>query len=276
MGPEHFKGFCEADAIKKVVESYNVRGYQVILGNPDCLPTRLFKDGRVINASFAVSMSDVQVFKWIADMSPWQHALIIGNSFGFSTFIIAGLCPGCYVDVIDAEVEGSENCLGSELTRKIAESDFPGVRLTIGFSPNDLHRACRFNNYDFIFIDGLHTNEQLVADFNGIRDLRGESSIVYCHDIGIAKMNSGWSRIKTEMLGRNDEAFDLHFTSFGSTIVVRGNPALKEVMRLICQPLNEVYYYFGARHIGLRSAFRMLIRTLTYSTRYGQLLKKWV
>ena len=262
--------------IKKVIESYNAQGYEVILGNPDCLATRLCKDGRIINASFAISMSDIQVFQWIAGISPWHRALVIGNSFGFSTFIIAGLCPGCYVDVIDAEVEGSENRLGSELTRKIAESDFSGVCLTIGFSPQDLSKACRFNNYDFIFIDGLHTNEQLVTDFHGIRDLRAENSVVYCHDVGMARMHSGWSHIKAEMLEKNDEAFDLHFTSFGSTIVVRGNPALKEVMRLICRPLNEVYYYVGARHIGLRSAFRMLLRTLIYSTRYGQLLKKWV
>jgi predicted O-methyltransferase YrrM len=272
METQHYKRFCETDAIKKVIESYNARGYQVILGNPDCLLTRLFKDGRVINASFAVSMSDIQVFKWIADMSPWQHALIIGNSFGFSTFIIAELCPGCYVDVIDAEVEGSENRLGSELTRKIAERDFPSVRLTIGFSPQDLPKACRFNDYDFIFIDGLHTNEQLIADFNGIRSLRRENSAVYCHDVGIAKMHEGWSQIKAEMLEENDEAFDLHFTSFGATIVVRGNPAFREFMRLICRPLNEVFYFFGSRHVGLRSAFRMLLRTFTYSTRYGEYL----
>ena len=274
MGSKQYKRFCEADAIRKVIEAYDAQGYQVVLGNPDCLPTRLYKDGRVINASFAISMSDIQVFQWFANMSPWHHALIIGNSFGFSTFIIAGLCPGCYVDVIDAEVEGSENRLGSELTRKIAKNDFPGVQLTIGFSPQDLPKACRFNNYDFIFIDSLHTNEQLIADFRGIYNLRSKNSVVYCHDVGIAKMQKGWSRIKSEMLEENDEAFDLYFTSFGSTAVIRGNADLKAFMRLCCRPLNEVYYYFGAQHIGLRSAIRMLLRTLVYSTRYGNYIRR--
>jgi len=274
MEPKHSKVFCETDAIKGVIESYDAQGYQIILGNPDCLPTRLFKDGRIINASFAISMSDIQAFQWIADIAPWHRVLVIGNSFGFSTFIIAGLCPGCYVDVIDAEIEGSENHLGSDLTRQIAECSFPGVRLTIGYSPQDLSRACRFNKYDLIFIDGLHTNEQLKADFSGVRDLRAENSVVYCHDVGIAKMHEAWSHIKAEMLGENDEAFDLNFTSFGSTIVVRGNQHLKAFMRSCCRPLDEVSYYFGARHIGLRSALRMLLRTTIYSIGYRDHIKE--
>jgi len=48
---------------------------------------------------------------------------------------------------------------------------FSRVQLTKGFSPQDLDRACHADAYDFIFIDGGHTNDQLVADFK-------ESSIV--------------------------------------------------------------------------------------------------
>jgi predicted O-methyltransferase YrrM len=259
--------------IKKVVESYNAQGYQVVLGNPDCFLTRLRKNERIVDVSAAISMSDIQVFQWIADICPWQRALVIGNSFGFSTFVIAELCRDCYVDVIDAEVEGSDNRLGSELTRKIAECEFPRVRLTIGFSPQDLFKACRFNDYDLIFIDGLHSNEQLVADFEGIRELRAKNSVIYCHDVGMARMHSGWSKICSKLLQEGDDAFDLHFTSFGSTIVVRGNRNLKEFIRLCCRPLDEVYYYFGGRHVGLRTALRMLLRTLIYSIGYGHYIK---
>jgi predicted O-methyltransferase YrrM len=235
----------------------------------------LEKDGRLINASYAISTSDIQVFEWISCLSPWQRALVIGNSFGFSTFIIAGLCPDCHVDVIDAEIEGRENGLGSELTQRIAQKDFPGVQLTIGFSPKDLPRACRFNNYDFIFIDGSHTNDQLYADFKGIRDLRSENNIVYCHDVGIAKMHDGWHRIKSNLLDQSDEAFDLHFTSFGSTIVARGNSDLKGLMKCLCQELKGVYYFSGAQHVGIRSAYQMLLRTTLYSTRYGQYIRRF-
>lgn len=133
--PDHGHFMVDIGAIAKVIEAYKNSGYEVLLGNPDCLPTRLLKHNRLIEASFAISMSDILVFQWIAWFAPWKRALIIGNSFGFSTLLIAGLCPGCDVDAIDAEIEGSENRLGSQLTMAIAREDFPGVRLTIGFSP---------------------------------------------------------------------------------------------------------------------------------------------
>jgi predicted O-methyltransferase YrrM len=262
-------------AISKVIEVYRENGYQLLIGNPDRLLTYVARDGRVIEASPGISLSDIVVFQWIASLAPWERALIIGNAFGFSTFIVSGLCPGCKVDAVDAEVGGVENRIGSELTRQIAYTHFPEVLLTIGFSPEDLPKATRFSEYDFILIDGLHTNEQIFADFQGINSLRADNSVVYCHDVGIAKMHEGWSRIREELLGKNDEAFELHFTSFGSTLIVRGNQELKDFMRLCCRSINEVYYYFGARQIGLRSAFRMLLRTFKYSTRYGYFLEKF-
>jgi predicted O-methyltransferase YrrM len=261
-------------AIAGVVEAYKACGYEIALGNPDCLLTRLSKKGRRIETSAAISLSDLLLFQWIAATAPWERALVIGNSFGFSSFLLADLCAACSVDAIDAEVEGSENHLGSEITRQIARDYYPGVQLTIGFSPGDLEKACRFRNYEFIFIDGLHTNEQLIADFEGIRELRSENSVVYCHDVGMAGMQSGWQRIKSQLLKENDEAFDLHFTSSGSTMVVHGIPVLEDFMKLCCRPLGEVYYYFGSRHVGFRTAARMLLRTLKYSSPYGHYVER--
>jgi predicted O-methyltransferase YrrM len=262
---------AHAGAIAKVIHAYKKRGYEVSLGDPDCLPTRLFHDGRLVNVSWAISLSDILVFQWIAELAPWQRALVVGNSFGFSTLVIAGLCPGCYVDAIDAEVEGRENRLGSLLTMEIAGEDFPGVRLTKGFSPQDLPKACRFDAYDFLFIDGLHTNEHLIADFSGIRDRRNKNSVVYLHDVGIAKMEAAWSTIRSRFLSGDDAAFDLSFTSFGSTVVISGNPGLKGFMQNCCKSLANCSYYFGAKHIGLRSIGHLLLRTIRYSTPLGRL-----
>jgi predicted O-methyltransferase YrrM len=261
-------------AVKKVIDAYDACGYSVVIGSPDSLVTRLRRNGKIIDSSAGISLSDILVFQWIADFAPWRQALVIGKSFGFSSFFISAPSPNCDVDAIDAEVEGTENAVGSDVTRQIANRFFPGVQLTIGFSSQDLPRACRFGSYDLIFIDGLHTNEQLISDYAGIGHLRSQDRVVYCHDVGMARMHSGWSHIKAEMLGKEDEAFDLHFTSFGSTVVVRGNVQLRELLSQICKPVSSVYYYFGARHIGLRSAVRMLLRILLYLTRNGSLLRR--
>jgi hypothetical protein len=173
-------------------------------------------------------------------------------------------------------VEGSENHLGSEITRHIARDYYPGLQLTTGFSPRDLKKACRFREYEFIFIDGLHTNEQLIADFEGIQDLRSENSVVYCHDVGMAGMQAGWQHIKSQLLNENDKPFDLHFTSSGSTMVVRGIPALEDLMKVSCRPLDEVHYYFGSRHVGFRTAARMLLRTFRYSSPYGHYVRRLI
>lgn len=263
----------DVGAVARVIHSYKTQGYEVLLGDPDCLLTRLRRDGRPVDASAAISLSDILVFQWIAGLAPWQRALVIGNSFGFSTLLIAGLCPGCDVDAIDAEIEGSENRLGSQLTMAIAKEHFPGVRLTIGFSPQDLPKACRFEAYDFIFIDGLHTNEQLIADFSGIYGRRSENCVVYLHDVGMAKMSSAWSTIKSQFMTGNDSAFDWNITSFGSAVVLSGYPELKGFMRDCCRPIEECYYYFGAKHIGLRSASQMLLRTIRHAGFWGRLLR---
>jgi predicted O-methyltransferase YrrM len=270
--PDHRESRVDIGGIAKVIEAYKTLGYEVLLGNPDCLSARLRKGNKLIEASFAISLSDILVFQWIAGFAPWQRGLVIGNSFGFSTLLIAGLCPACDVDAIDAEIEGSENVLGSQLTREIAKENFPSVRLTTGFSPQDLPKACRFETYDFFFIDGLHTNEQLIADFRGISERRDKNSVVYLHDVGMAKMIFAWSTIKSQFLARTDSAFDLNFTSSGSAIVISGYPELKRFMRNCCRSLEDCFYYFGGQHIGIRSAFHLLLRTVRYSTRLGRIL----
>jgi hypothetical protein len=261
----------DINAMAKVIQTYRSMGYEVRIGNPDCLPTCLYQDGRLVHASFAISLSDYLVFQWIAGMAAWRHALVIGNSFGFSTFLIAALCSDCQVDAIDAEVEGSQNRLGSELTRRIADSLFPGVRLTVGFSPVDLPKACRFDRYELIFIDGHHTNDQLIADFKGIMERRAKECVVVLHDVGMARMGKGWDYLKVNLLKPEDRAFELHFTSFGSTMVVRGCNELASFMEDVCLPLSECLYYFGARHTGLRSVLKMLNRSIGHNSFYRRL-----
>ncbi len=54
----------------------------------------------------------------------------IYEEFGYSAFCLAEIFQNAIIDVIDAEIEGEDNRLGSELTRQIANKYYPLVRLT--------------------------------------------------------------------------------------------------------------------------------------------------
>ena len=69
------------------------------------------------------------------------------------------------------------------------ELDF---RLTIGFSPGDVPKALRRGiGYDIAFIDGLHSNEQIVEDFYALEPHLKARSVVILHDVGAFDLHSG-------------------------------------------------------------------------------------
>jgi hypothetical protein len=54
--------------------------------------------------------------------------------------------------------------------------------------------------------------------------------------------------------------------------VVSGHPELESFMETVCHPLQETFFYFGAKHTGFRSALSMLLRTIQHSSRLGRIL----
>lgn len=177
-----------------IIRAYSRHGYTLDLGNPSALFSKLHKDGDYLSTGGGLPVTDMAMFSTIArakpDLPSW---FIIGNAFGLSTCLLADLFPNAIIDVIDAEIEGLNNKTGSALTRAIAAESFPNVKLTTGFSPKDLSKATRLDTYSAAFIDGLHTNEQMLADFKGILPLLSPASIVVFHDVGFFRMDSAWT-----------------------------------------------------------------------------------
>jgi hypothetical protein len=116
----------------------------------------------------------------------------------------------------------------------------------------------------------------LIKDFEAIRANRSGNSVVYCHDVGMAGMTQAWSHIKAHLLDADDASFDLHFSNCGCTVVVKGHNALRRFLEQTCFPLEDCYFYLGGRHTGLRTAGRMVWRTLRYSTRSGAAVSKFL
>ena len=218
--------------LPKVLSAYQKHGYSVDMGSPDRLYSTIvdLKNKRTVNCSGGFTVSDAFLFQVISGLITPENILVIGNSFGLSTFVLAELFPNAAIDALDAELENVEPQLGSMITRKVAASDFPNVKLTIGFSPQDLSKTADGKKYNFIFVDAMHTNEAVLQDYFGILDLVAHNCVIYFHDVANCNMFESWNKIKKHATGLGFEAFEFGFTQMGCTALVQRFKPLAEYM----------------------------------------------
>lgn len=197
-----------------------------------------------------ISLRDAWFIRLLTDALGPVPSLVIGNSHGVSTLLIAELLKPSPLDAIDAETsQGSSN--GTQLTRRVARRLGLDVEVTSGFSPQDLESACRSSRYGFVLIDGEHTNEQLLLDFQGVFDRLDERCVVYCHDVGLRDMDAGWLKVRELAEPAGFRGFDLSASDFGSTVLLRGLPELERMLELTCPGLR---CHSSAYHAGLEVA----------------------
>jgi len=226
-----------------VLKAYRDAGFKVDMGSPGNLFSRLLdiKEKRSTSCSGGCTVTDVFTFTMLSKFSKIDNIFIIGNSFGLSTFILADLFPNSKVDVIDAELEGLDVQIGSDLTKKFANETFKNVNLTLGFSPQNLKSAMRSERYNFFFVDGLHTNEQILLDYEGILPFCDDNCIIYFHDVVSCEMQESWEIIKKSGINNGFRDFTLGFTQMGCTVLVRGFEEVKEYLTLASNDFNGPY-----------------------------------
>ncbi len=246
--------------LPRLVDAYHDAGFVFELGSPAMLwcgvtpraewtPRPRF--GPLNHRQIAVGLRDAWFFRLIADAfdaaglrTEDGAAFVIGNSYGVSTLMIAELFRPMSVDAIDAETScGSGE--GSELTRRLAAQLELDVRVTAGFSPQEIDRACRSPRYQLAFIDGEHTDEQIVIDFDGVADRLDDPCVVVLHDVGLRDMDAGWLAVRERAAGLGFRGFDLSATDSGSTVLVRGLPDLERYLERTCPGLrafNDTYH----------------------------------
>lgn len=177
---------------QKIIELYSKENLNIIKSSygPYHLIDGFFTGG-------GITELEILYFEKYKDVFINPKIFIIGNAFGFSTIAFSQIFKNASIDVIDAEVEGTENKKGSEITKKIADFNNLDINLTIGFSPKDTKSAMRFDSYDIVFIDGLHTNEQLILDFDSIKSFLNKNKFIcFFHDIKLFKLETSFNYIK--------------------------------------------------------------------------------
>lgn len=193
----------------RLIELYKAEGFKVRTGlnpahfnNYPYAPfTALYRDGRIMGTGGGIAPVEVCLFESLAEAIRPKNIFIIGNAFGWSTTAICMLFPDAKVVALDAESEGAQNADGNRLTEHIiARNGFDAV-IERGFSPEAVAPAVERHSLfpiDLCFIDGLHTNEQLVKDFHACFPYLSDEAVVVCHDVLTWKMLEGFRTISRE------------------------------------------------------------------------------
>jgi len=229
--------------LPKVTKAYREFGMKIDLGNPGRLYSTLIDldAKRTINTSGGFTISDAFFFMQLQRSYEAKAIFIVGNSFGLSTFVLSEIYPIALVDAIDAEVEGLEARRGTELTRQIAARYFPNVQVTVGFSPQNIDLARRSAQYDLMFIDGYHSNEQMLLDFNGLLPYCADKCVIVFHDVGYAKMLAAWQTVQDLGKPLGFEGFTLGYTQFGTCVLARGDKDTTGFLSSIASDFNGPY-----------------------------------
>ena len=185
-----------ADVFVALLKVYRRHGFRIrtglnplYFGDSDAAFTRLFRDdGTPVSVGAGLAPQEIHFLECLFEggFRP-KNILIIGNAFGWSTNALALLSPDATVVAMDAGSEGKETRVGADLTRTIAAVDDLNVRVVEALSPRDVARvvAAEFGDgrVDFVLIDGLHTNEQLLRDFEAVAPHASADCVFVLHDV---------------------------------------------------------------------------------------------
>lgn len=233
--------------LPSIVRAYEHEGYRFRLGSPRLFTTGVHPIGRAMFptdrdalpvSECGFTMTDYYFFLMLGRELRPRRAIVIGNAFGISAICLAeGLKP-LSVDAIDAQLHPESEC-GAELTRRVAARLGLDIVVHRAFSPRDLGAALRFVEFDLVFVDGLHTSGQIVADFTGVAPRLADRAAVVFHDIGLLGMDEGWARIKALAAPLGFRGFDLTFTDYGTTALLRGLPQTQAMLASVCPGLRD-------------------------------------
>jgi len=211
---------------------YRRRGFSISAGlNPSHFKnfraasfTWLVKENRSHTDGLGISPQEIYFLECLFEEFSPRNIFIIGNSFGWSTFAISLLNSTANIVAIDSGF--SKNSLsGIDFTNKTAkEENLLNVLALQATSPENVEDVVksRFEGpIDFVFIDAMHTNENILLDFTALQPLSAENCVFLIHDVHQHDLHKGFGRIKNEVDGI---ATTILGTTSGMGIVCKGEP----------------------------------------------------
>lgn len=174
-------------------------GIEIVTGlNPfhfgnyrDASFTHYLRDGQSITHHLGISLWEIMILEQFSAQLRPRSIFIVGNGYGWSALALALMNRDADVVVIEPEC-------GIEATNRIAFAERLRCAVVPGFSPADNERVIRqycATPPDLIFIDGLHSSQQILLDFASLLSLCGAGATYFFHDIINFGLQDGMERI---------------------------------------------------------------------------------
>lgn len=216
--------------INKLYELYEGAGFTVTSGlNPyhhqgylGAPFTWLMKDGKSFSNGLGIALQEIYFLECLFSEFRPETALIIGNSFGWSSLAVGLLNPDARIVAVDACFDENSD-IGLDLTNSLAVKAGIDVTAMKGVSPKDVPRIVDEvldGRISFCFVDGLHTNEQVFKDYAAVKPFMDENGLILFHDVVSCDLIDGITRIGQDM-GRDLEL--LYATSSGMAFLCMGD-----------------------------------------------------
>lgn len=191
--------------IGELTEFYREEGIELCAGlspnHADGLPKAPFtwfcRDGKSVTGNLGIAVQEIYFFEHVLAAYAPARALIIGNSMGWSTLALGLLLPRGKVVAMDMAPDPAMRD-GLALTNRVASRHGLPVRAVQGTSPQDVAAivdAELDGTVDLAFIDGLHTNEQVVRDYVAVRAKATPDAVFLFHDVALFDMHAGMAEI---------------------------------------------------------------------------------
>ena len=259
------------EVLKTVTRIYNDFGFEISTSlnsyhygnNSEIFYTWLSKKQAPLFTGGGISIIEAYCIYTIINHYKPQNIFTIGNAFGFSNLIIALSNPEATVISIDAGVEGEDNDIGNKLTLDAARQNNINLEVIKGFSPQDVPFIVNSKlngKIDLCFIDGLHTNEQLLLDYNAIENFCTKNCVILFHDIIHHHMLKAFEKIG---ISSNKYYRILHRTTSGMGIVYPGDTELEKIISIFDQDtaLSQITLNLIDNNVGEFGVFEKLQRS---------------
>ncbi len=191
--------------IGELTEFYREEGIELCAGlapnHAEGLPWSLFtwycRNGQKLTEHLGIAMQEVYFLEHVLAAYTPARALIIGNSMGWSTLALGLLMRRGKVVAMDVASDPAMR-EGLALTNRIAARHNLPVRAVQGTSPQDVAAIVDAEiggSVDFAFIDGLHSNDQVVRDYLAVHAKAAPDAVYLFHDVVFCDLHAGMTEI---------------------------------------------------------------------------------